>query len=517
MARTLKRKLSRIVNLSRGYDVVEGFNARMRPRATIEYGGEDSSLPFWNRLNMIALARQGARNGDTLRALMQQMRNNVIGTVAGKATFNFADADLRKQVTREFAKWARTAEFSDDLSLAMVLELIVDTKMLGGDLVLVFDDGLVEDSGRILAFEPDEIANVVKDWFAEKFPAGWTQRQGRIYNHNGRFMGVIVSHKYRGRGEFPRDENGVWFLTVDRNAAVQDWIMLREVWRFNQGRGVPPVAAPLDTLLDLESVTKYEVQAALKNSQTLGQIVNTSPTGGDANGDEVPEEIDEETARAAGLDVSELQNGGAGGAECEELELENLPDHGVVFDLMPDNVKMELLDTKHPNANMEAFIKWLGGRAGAALGLGKCYSTMEASTSYTAFRGEQVMTWPTFAKAQKRLEREVLDWVVAKAVPWLARHGRFDLARLPEDWAEGVRWAWPLMPEVDSKATFEANKIALESGQKTLADFCDDGDPEGFYDRLAKERDALHARGLLSPLEKSVNGTVFDLKGNEKQ
>jgi len=31
--------------------------------------------------------------------------------------------------------------------------------VLGGDVVLLFDDGLIEDSGKILIYEPDEIGN----------------------------------------------------------------------------------------------------------------------------------------------------------------------------------------------------------------------------------------------------------------------------------------------------------------------------------------------------------------------
>lgn len=521
--RTFAKNL-RVAFSAAGYDIVSGPDQMLRRRGTIEFGGEDRALPFYNRLRMLNMARQGVRNGDSMRALMRQMELNVVGTVGGKATFAFGekDAQAAKDIRRAFAAWARHCEFSDGLSLSKLLQLVVDTKFVGGDMVLLFDDGLIEDSGKILAFEPDEIADVPKAWFAEKFPADFTQRQGRIYNQNGRFVGVTVSHKYRGQPTFKRDPNGVFFLTVDPDAEIQDWVMLREVWRFNQGRGVSPIAAPLDSLLDLESVTKFEVQAAMKNSQTLGQIVYTGQKKAEANPDEVSGELDADLAAQAaavangdgsGLTAEEQQAAAeqeAGGDADfdDDFELEHIEGSGAIFDQMPDDYKMELLDTKRPNPNVEGFVKWLSGRSGAAIGLAKCYANMEATASYTAFRGEQVMSWATFEEWQKNLEREVCDWVVQKWVAWADRKGIFKAGTLPDDWSDHVSWSWPTMREVDIKATAEAKKIMLENGLITLAEL-HPGDPDGYMQEIGKDVERYHRLGLIHPMEKSVSGGVL--------
>jgi len=502
LARGLK-----LVAFAQGYDVVKGPDEMLRRRGTVEHFGEDKALPAWNRLKMINLARQGVRNGDSMRALMRQMEVNVVGTVGGRATFTFPDdRRLGDEIREAFAAWARECEFSDGLPLSKVLEIVVDTKFVGGDMVLAFDDGLVEDSGRLLAFEPDEIADVPKEWFFEKFPEDWTQRQGRIYNHNGRFMGVTVSHKYRGETMFPRDENGVFFLTKEAQP-VQDWVMLREVWRFNQGRGVPSVAAPLDSLLDLESVTKYEVQAAMKNAQTLGQIVNTAPQ---ADADEIPADLDpallsagEQAAADSGEADGVNPNDAPDGAD--EFELENIQGSGALFDLMPDNLKMELFDTKRPNPNVEGFVKWLCGRSGAAVGLSKFHATMEAINSYSGARAEIQASWRTFKMWQKNIERDVCDWVLRKWVGWATRKGLFDGTRLPNGWTHYVTWAWPDMLEIDSKAEAEANKIKLENGLITIEELRP-GDPDGYVDTLKKDVERMHRAGLVHWMEKSVSG-----------
>lgn len=500
-----------------GYDVVSGPDQLLRPRGTVEYGGEDSALPVWNRLRMINMARQGVRNGDSLRALMRQMELNVVGTVGGKATFTFPDgfAGAADEIRDAFAKWARHAEFSDGLPFSKVLALVVDTKFTGGDMVLLFDDGLIEDSGRLLAFDPDEIGDVPKDWLAERLP-GTTQRQGRIYNRFGRFIGVTVSRKYRGCGSFKRDPEGVLFLTMDDFADDSDWVMLREVWRFNQGRGVPPVAAPLDSLLDLESVTKFEVQAAMKNCQTLGQVIATSDNAANGDADDEDDELDPELARKA---AAAAGNGGEEGEGAEgetdavsdaaeppdeDVTLDNIRGAGAIFDQLPDGYKMELLDTKRPNPNVEGFVKWLSGRSGAAVGLAKCYANMEATTSYTAFRGEQVMTWPTFEEWQKSLEREVCDWVVRRWARWATRKGLLKVT-LPDGWERFVAWSWPTMREVDQKKAAEAKKVMLESGL-ILLDELHPGDKRGFMRKLGEDIQLYHEIGLQHPIEKVASG-----------
>ena len=519
----------RMAFVAAGYDIVTGPDQMLRPRGTVEHGGEDSVLPIWNRLRMINMARQGVRNGDSLRALMRQLELNVVGTEGGKATFAFSGGDA---VRSAFARWARHAEFSDGLCFSDVLTLIVDTKFTGGDIVLLFDDGLIEDSGRILAFEPDEIGDVPKDWLQDKFP-GSVQRQGRIYNSNGRFIGVTVSRKYRGSGTYKRDPEGVFFLMQDDFADNQDWVMLREVWRFNQGRGVPPVAAPLDSLLDLESVTKFEVQAAMKNCQTLGQIYSTEDGASDGSADDENDVLDPELARRAAAAIAGESAEGEEGSDAaatdadaaadaappaeEDVTLDNIRGSGAIFDQLPDGYKMELLDTKRPNPNVEGFVKWLSGRSGAAVGLAKCYANMEATTSYTAFRGEQVMTWPTFEKWQKSLEREVCDWVVRKWAAWAKRRG-FLRETLPAGWEENVTWSWPTMREVDQKKAAEAKKLMLENGLLLLDDL-HPGNKKDFVRKLGEDVALFREAGLVHPYERASGaGTPGETpKGKEEE
>lgn len=90
---------------------------------------------------------------------------------------------------------------------------------------------------------------------------------------------------------------------------------------------------------------------------------------------------------------------------------------GCIYESLPQGFRLELLDTKHPNASMPEFIRWLAGRSAAPFGLGQIYATLKADSSYTAFRGEQMLSWQSFYEAQKFLEG-ICDWIVYRWAIW---------------------------------------------------------------------------------------------------
>lgn len=75
---------------------------------------------------------------------------------------------------------------------------------------------------------------------------------------------------------------------------------------------------------------------------------------------------------------------------------------GIIFEQMPSNYKMELLDTKHPNNNVMEFVKWLAGRSASVFGLTQQYATLAATGS--DYKAERLLTEPIFREGQKFLE-----------------------------------------------------------------------------------------------------------------
>ena len=215
------------------------------------------------------------RNSPTFSGILKQYDLNAVGTQGGKALLcNFANGDT---VQDAFAVWTRNADFFDGLEYNTLLKIILKTYIIGGDMVLMFDDGLIEDSGKLLIYEPDEIADTKPDALEANYGPLATQSQGRVYNGNGRFIGCIVSRSQRGADVFDPEQS--YFLHTDPDAdyLTQPWIMPRNVFRVAQGRGVTPFSASLATIIDLEEILDFEKAAAKKNSQCLAQVLQDSP------------------------------------------------------------------------------------------------------------------------------------------------------------------------------------------------------------------------------------------------
>ena len=204
---------------------------------------------------------------------MKQFELQAIGNEGGKAVIAFEDKDFGNEIRESFASWTRSADFFDGLNLNTLLKLILKTEIIGGDLVLVFDDGLVEDSGKILLYEPDEIGDTTEAALKGHYGAGAYQRLGRVYTRYSQFQGVIVSRSQRGAETFEPSKS--YFLKRDPNGSVLDdlWLMPRNVFRVAQGRGVTPTTSSLATIIDLGDYVGFEIAAAKKNAQTLAQVL----------------------------------------------------------------------------------------------------------------------------------------------------------------------------------------------------------------------------------------------------
>lgn len=252
------------------YKIVSGSDEWQREAGITERKDEDAILNAYGRGKLLDLARNATRNSPTFNGILKQLDLNVVGTKGGKAIFNFDDS---ARIKNAFAKWTRDADFFDGLSFNTILKLILKTYVLGGDMVLMFDDGLVEDSGKLLIYEPDEIGNTTDEAIEQHYGAYARQSLGRVYNGNGRFIGAVVSRSQRGAEVF--DPSKSYFLARDPDASMFDnfWLMPRNVFRVAQGRGIPPLTSSLSTTLDLEDLCGFELAAAKKNAQTLAQVL----------------------------------------------------------------------------------------------------------------------------------------------------------------------------------------------------------------------------------------------------
>jgi capsid protein len=183
-----------------------------------------------------------------------------------------------------------------------------------------------------------------------------------------------------------------------------------------------------------DAVTDYDNPTTL----TVSTLPENSVTGGDGTGG-----TEGEPAAAKNYENLELYTGG-------------------FTDYLDKDDRVEFPPVDRPNANLSAFMDAINGQSGSALGMAFAYTRMRADSSYTAVRGDMIMTWVTFRWLQKWLERTVCDWVAVRVLTWAQRKGL--IKPLPEGWQTALSWMWPKMPEVNEGDAQKAIAEALKNG-----------------------------------------------------
>lgn len=487
------------------YEAVDGGTAGNRAPSHVEHTGEDGQLTPSARNRILNMQRDMMRNSPTRVGQDQQLRVNIVGSVAGKlyAAFPAGYEDAAAEVTNYFNRqWFPKAEFTFRKNFNWLLKTCITAQDTNGNVVLVFDDGVLTGgvgTGRIRGFEGDEIASLPDEFFARRWPKGWSQSQGFVYNESGMFAGVILSTSQRGADVFDPSK-GVLVLEQDPfdDSSLVNWTTLGDMRRFNQGRAVSPLTAAVTCLVDLHETAASEAVAAKLNSQIVGQILETAGADG-ANEPATPFDDFSSVDADAAADAAPAQ------PQVQTFSTAEMRAIGAHFDQMPPNLKIELLDTKRPNANMPAYIEFLTGLVGATRGLARVYATLKAQQSYTAYRGEQVMTQPSFEEAQQDLERDVCDWAARCVITRAVKLGLIREA-LPDGWEHMIAWNWPRMREVSEVDAQNALKLKLQNGVTSLHRELGPGECERIIAEQAREAEAFRAAGLVYPSSQTVSG-----------
>lgn len=257
------------------YTVVSGgFDETQRRRAIIERQDESEILDGYRRGRLLDLVRNACRNSASWQTILKQYDFNAVGVSGGKVILNFPDAEFAKELRDRFADWTRQADFFDSLSWNYLLKLVLKEILVGGDTVILFDDHIT-DSGKLLVFESDEIGCIADNDLIATYGENAHQSQGKVYDGWGRWIGAIVSRNQRGEQVF--DAAKSFLLKRDPNASLFDtnWIMPQNFWRIRQGRGVSQAASSIATILDMEDLCQFELQAAKSNARTFAQIYHT--------------------------------------------------------------------------------------------------------------------------------------------------------------------------------------------------------------------------------------------------
>ena len=501
---TPKQRALQAISAKAFYDAIRD-GAGKRRAAVVEKDEEDKLLRPFERSKAINLARAGMRNHGGHRGLIKQQRVNIVGPL-GKLVLTTSDEGWNKEAGTWFnADWAKAAEFRAGLHWGELLQLVVSQLANEGDMVAIFDDGTVtgdSGSGRILAFESDQIVPIKKGQFRARFPKHYTQEAGLIRDEHSREIGVCVSGE---RGKTEIDANKAFVLTRDPTESRVDtqWCYVKRQWRLVQGRGTGEILPSVPLLLDNYEILAKELMSAKLASTLAASVVQEKQASLFSNPAFDPNSVANEASSDDGTafgeenltpeEITKAQTDGLTAAETTYEKFDKLT--GGMFEYLAPGDEIKPFEFNRPNINLKDFLAFTSDLSGQPLGQAHAYAQMRADSSYTSFRGDMVMTWASFKDNQKHLERHFADWVGVQALRWGIATGK--IKEGPKDWEGGISWQWPHMPEVDEGKAQDAILKRFKNGLATFKEVFGPNWKEHF-DQLATELE--YAQGKKIPL-----------------
>jgi capsid protein len=462
------------LEIAKGKKAVQFFNkyesldaadtTRKRKRIHPEVKAPDALQTGRERLIGVARGRDLMENSPTFKTLMRSFEHGAIRT-GPKIQVNADPEGTGKTATEWFnGVWAKGCDGRDDMHFGEFVALACTAEKMEGDALFVFDD-FKNDDGTLLVFSGDQLVGI--DDFDKRKPEFWPGAascdKGVIIDPIGRVLGYAVTSEY-GKERVPLSDPhlmtvAAWHPVRNPTGSAK---LYKRPWRFNQRRGQADAWTIANTQQDIKEMADAELQSAKLSAQIFAYI-ESDPTAAPAI---------ERAMAAAGLPADQIESilygdGSQTGALAKNYKALEAACGGVV-EYLNGGEKANIHTNERPSGNVSSFGEWAQILSGAAMGIGRARATGKAEASYTAFKGEENITWETFEVEQKRLERRLVDFIVFKALTWGQDKGR--IARLPAGWEMTVTVDWPVQKDVDAYKSSQAIRHNLKNGQTTFAE-----------------------------------------------
>ena len=481
-----------------------------RHRRLLDRGSEEQEFRIYDRMYAITLGRDMRRNQARYVAIERQVARMVAGTV--KCQLN----------TRDRA-WNIAAEsffnriFGKDCLLTVprthlseLCQQLVSSVIREGDVLVVFDDGFARDSGKLLVYEADQLVTMAEADFKRLYP-GYHQEAGVILDDVGAIYGYITS-AVRVSDDAQIRPNGLWVLPASRCLVYRtdQAVLLAARYRPGQIRGVPemlPVSICLD---DADEMVKSELLTSKMGAKTYATISTGESTQNALSDQELMEAMDAQD-RAGNVDpatgrIIDPDAAAASAPAPERPHYASIDDNdSAIVTYLDGHDKLDIHTPQRPNLHVDDFYRARNADAAAALGLARGYAEMAVTNSYTAHRGESLLTWASIYDRQKNLERELLDWLAEKVLSRALELGAIPAPPAGSDWRNLVSWDMPTMPAIDEKAAVEANAANLKAGLTTYKELLG-SDWQEYFRELAAEVDTIRELGLPVSILETVAG-----------
>lgn len=377
-----------------------------------------------------------------------------------------AAAAFNDQAEREFALWAKAADFTLVQHFADLQRLVFGGVKESGDVFVIRrfrrDAGHVY-STRCQVIEADRVSNPGRTTDTDTLVAG--------IEHSADGVPVAVHVSDRHPGEL-RGKALNWRRVPMRYGDGRTIVLhVFERLRPGQTRGVPYLAPVVEALKELGSYTDAEVRAAVVSAMFTVFVTNSADT-----------------------DQGPLPSTETGVGNKEEIELGN----GAIIDLGPGE-DVKTANPGRPNPQFDSFVQAFLRQIGVALELPHELLIKHFTASYSASRAALEMAYHSFRRERNWLVRAFLapvyEWFMEEAVlrGRLSAPGFFDDPLIREAWLK-ASWTGPVRISLDPKKDAEADEIDVSNGFKTRQQVATErtgGEFEQKAERLKRENAML--------------------------
>jgi capsid protein len=361
--------------ISLGYNATTTKNSRLRPRTSI--ASEDDVLNSANRKKLVATTRDQTRN----IALVAWMFRKHLDYVS-QFTFHpmMKDTHLNLQLERLWRQYNNKSncDIANRHSLSRITRLFESSKVIDGDC------GLYKlSNGKIQGIEGSRIAKPDSMGTNKEIKRKDITEHGLVLNKYGGVEKYCIVKIENGRKVFDR------LLPADK-------ILFDGYYtRFDQTRGISPLAAAINTFQDLYESWEYQLIKA-KLHAMFGIAIKSESVSSEGDG---WDSIDMVTGNAP--TASTLENG-------YEFEIK---EGGMKLELEPGD-SIDTIESKTPSAEFRDYTE-LMARIGM-LSLDIPFSFYDSrQSSYSAMKQDRV-EYENSSKAKQESNRDILlelaDW-----------------------------------------------------------------------------------------------------------
>ena len=474
------------------YKIVDGSSRTIEP-SSAEYRKEDEILSPDRRARLLDLTRNLVRNSSLFNTILGQMTTNVVSTVGGKVVLSIPDKQLNDKLKSNFFNYTRNVDFYTGDNLNRLLKRILREYIIGGDCLLLFDDSIVEGSGKILFFESDEIVDAPIEEVHRRYGRNAVLSNGKVYSANGRHIGTIVSKSQRGATV--ADPSKCYFLKKDPDAGPLDggWFHFSCNWR--EGRGVSQAASAIATIHQLEDLVQSELMASRRNSQIFCWLTQNRQAE-----QQIPSAFDDTTDFESMTDGEIEEAAKQESNDVQTVSFNKAIENSVVYEALPDGFSAQQLSMNHPNQNVEVMVDWLANRCAATLGLSRIFATGNPEDGN--WRSNQLFSYPAILELQKELE-QICDWIFYRFAKYLVSRGV--IGGFDTDYMRYVGWSWKGIDSLDPVANETAIEMQLKNCTKTYSEILGN-DWQEKLQQVAFERKWMKENGCIHPADLMVSG-----------